>query len=105
MSLMWRSTIHKPSGWGAPSSSPPLNKDARHVGYSSITERSGGHGGTAGDTRLCAGHREICATGSRAYCEVSDSIIYNHVNIVRHSRIRRAIIDRHVSLPEHTEIG
>src|SRR2546425_6792807 len=30
---------------------------------------------------------------------------YNHVNIGRHSRIRRAIIDRHVSLPEHTEIG
>ena len=40
-----------------------------------------------------------------SYCEVSDSIVYNHVNIGRHSRIRRAIIDRHVSLPEHTEIG
>ena len=40
-----------------------------------------------------------------SYCEVSDSIIYNHVNIGRHSRIRRAIIDRHVGLPEHTEIG
>jgi glucose-1-phosphate adenylyltransferase len=40
-----------------------------------------------------------------SYCEVSDSIIFNHVNIGRHSRIRRAIIDRHVSLPEHTEIG
>ena len=40
-----------------------------------------------------------------SYCEVTDSIIYNHVNIGRHSRIRRAIIDRHVSLPEHTEIG
>jgi glucose-1-phosphate adenylyltransferase len=31
--------------------------------------------------------------------------LYNHVNIGRHSKIRRAIIDRHVSLPEHTEIG
>jgi glucose-1-phosphate adenylyltransferase len=40
-----------------------------------------------------------------SYCEVSDSIIYNHVNIGRHSRIRRAIIDRHVTLPERTEIG
>ena len=40
-----------------------------------------------------------------SYCQVSDSIIFNHVNIGRHSRIRRAIIDRHVSLPEHTEIG
>src|SRR2546427_5556259 len=38
-------------------------------------------------------------------CEVSDSLFYNHVNVGRHSRIRRAIIDRHVSLPERTEIG
>jgi len=40
-----------------------------------------------------------------SYSEVDDSIIYNHVNIGRHCRIRRAIIDRHVSLPEDTEIG
>jgi len=40
-----------------------------------------------------------------SYCEITASLIYNHVNIGRHSRICRAIIDRHVSLPEHTEIG
>ena len=40
-----------------------------------------------------------------SYCEVSESILYNHVNIGRHSKIRRAIIDRHVNLPERTEIG
>jgi len=40
-----------------------------------------------------------------SYSEVEDSIIFNHVNIGRHCRIRRAIIDRHVSLPEDTEIG
>jgi glucose-1-phosphate adenylyltransferase len=40
-----------------------------------------------------------------SYSEVSDSIIYNHVNVGRHCRIRRAIIDRHVTLPERTEIG
>ena len=40
-----------------------------------------------------------------SFCEVEDSIIYNHVNVGRHSRIRRAIIDRHVILPERTEIG
>jgi glucose-1-phosphate adenylyltransferase len=40
-----------------------------------------------------------------SYCDVEDSIIYNHVNIGRHSRIRRAIIDRHVKLPEGTVIG
>jgi len=42
---------------------------------------------------------------SNSYSEVSESIIYNHVSVGRHSRIRRAIIDRHVSLPERTEIG
>jgi glucose-1-phosphate adenylyltransferase len=40
-----------------------------------------------------------------SYSEVADSIIYNHVNVGRHCRIRRAIIDRHVTLPERTEVG
>jgi glucose-1-phosphate adenylyltransferase len=40
-----------------------------------------------------------------SYADVSECIMYNHVNVGRHSRIRRAIIDRHVSLPEGTEIG
>ena len=40
-----------------------------------------------------------------SYSEVDDSIVYNHVNIGRHCRIRRAIIDRHVDLPEGTVIG
>ena len=31
-----------------------------------------------------------------SYSDVEDSIIFNHVNIGRHCRIRRAIIDRHV---------
>jgi glucose-1-phosphate adenylyltransferase len=40
-----------------------------------------------------------------SYAEVDDSIIFNHVNVGRHCRIKRAIIDRHVSLPEGTVIG
>jgi glucose-1-phosphate adenylyltransferase len=40
-----------------------------------------------------------------SYSEVHDSIIFNHVNIGRRCRIRRAIIDRHVNLPEGTVIG
>jgi glucose-1-phosphate adenylyltransferase len=40
-----------------------------------------------------------------SYSEVEDSILYNHVNVGRSSRIRRAIIDRHVDLPEGTVIG
>jgi glucose-1-phosphate adenylyltransferase len=40
-----------------------------------------------------------------SYAEVEDSIVFNHVNIGRHCRIRRAIIDRHVDLPTGTVIG
>ncbi len=40
-----------------------------------------------------------------SYCEIENSIFYNHVSVGRHSRIRNAIIDRHVNLPERTEIG
>jgi glucose-1-phosphate adenylyltransferase len=40
-----------------------------------------------------------------SYSEVDSSIIFSHVNIGRHCRIRRAIIDRDVHLPEGTVIG
>jgi glucose-1-phosphate adenylyltransferase len=40
-----------------------------------------------------------------SYSELDDSIVFNHVSIGRHARIRRAIIDRHVTLPEGTVIG
>ncbi len=40
-----------------------------------------------------------------SYAEVDASIIFSHVNIGRHCRIRRAIIDRDVHIPEGTIIG
>ena len=40
-----------------------------------------------------------------SYTEVESSIIFSHVNIGRHCKIRRAIIDRDVHLPEGTVIG
>ena len=40
-----------------------------------------------------------------SYSAVDASIIFSHVNIGRHCRIRRAIIDRHVHIPEGTVIG
>jgi len=40
-----------------------------------------------------------------SYTYVTDSIIFDNVNIGRHSRIRRAIIDKNVIVPEGTEIG
>ncbi len=40
-----------------------------------------------------------------SYCDVDASIVFTHVNIGRHCKIRRAIIDRNVQLPEGTVIG
>ncbi len=40
-----------------------------------------------------------------SYTEVDSSIIFSHVNIGRHCRIKRAIIDRDVHIPEGTVIG
>lgn len=40
-----------------------------------------------------------------SYTYITDSIIFDSVNIGRHSRIRRAIIDKNVVIPEGTEIG
>lgn len=40
-----------------------------------------------------------------SYSEVDASIIFSHVNIGRHCRIRRAIVDRDVHIPEGTIIG
>jgi glucose-1-phosphate adenylyltransferase len=40
-----------------------------------------------------------------SYAEVDASIVFSHVNIGRHCRIRKAIIDRDVHIPEGTVIG
>jgi glucose-1-phosphate adenylyltransferase len=40
-----------------------------------------------------------------SYSDVDASIIFSHVRIGRHCRIRRAIIDRDVQIPEGTVIG
>jgi len=40
-----------------------------------------------------------------SYSEVDSSILFSHVNVGRRCRIRRAIIDRDVHIPEGTTIG
>ena len=40
-----------------------------------------------------------------SYTDIEDSILFAHVSIGRHSHIRRAIIDRHIHIPEGTTIG
>jgi glucose-1-phosphate adenylyltransferase len=40
-----------------------------------------------------------------SYADVDSSVIFSHVNIGRHCRIRHAIIDRNVNIPDGTVIG
>ncbi len=40
-----------------------------------------------------------------SFTEIENSILFPHVHIGRHSHIRRAIIDRHIQIPEGTRIG
>ncbi len=40
-----------------------------------------------------------------SYSEIDSSILFSHVNIGRHCKIRKAIIDRDVHIPEGTTIG
>jgi len=71
--------------------------------------------GEAHDSIICQGailsggraSRSIIGSGCRinSYATVEDSILFDEVNVGRHCRIRRAIIDKEVQLPPETEIG
>ena len=56
-------------------------------------------GGRVINSVLCPGVRV------NSFCDVEQSILLPHVVVGRHSRIRRAIIDREVEIPEYSEIG
>ena len=67
------------------------------------------------DSLLCTGsvvsgarvERSIIGPRSfvHSWAGVEDSILFDDVEIGRHCKIRRAIIDKHVKVPPHTEIG
>ncbi len=40
-----------------------------------------------------------------SYAEVDDSVVMDYCDIGRHARVRRAIIDKNVTIPEGDEIG
>jgi glucose-1-phosphate adenylyltransferase len=71
--------------------------------------------GAAHDSIVCAGAiisgghvtRTIVGPQTRvnSYAEVEDSILFSRVNIGRHAKIRRAIIDKDVQIPEGFRIG
>ncbi len=71
--------------------------------------------GFAMDSLVCAGSilsggqavRSIISSGVRinSWARVEDSILFDYVNIGRHAKIRRTIIDKGVTVPEGISIG
>lgn len=71
--------------------------------------------GEAHDSMVCQGciisgghvRRSILSPNVRvnSYSLIEDSILFSSVNVGRHCRIRRAIIDKDVKIPEKTTIG
>jgi glucose-1-phosphate adenylyltransferase len=71
--------------------------------------------GEALDSMICCGcvvsgghvRRSILAPNVRvnSYAVVEESIIGEHVIVGRHCRIRRAIIDKNINIPQNTQIG
>ena len=71
--------------------------------------------GRATDSLVCDGviisggrvNRSILSPAVRinSFCEIDESIVFDNVTIGRHSRIRRAIIDKDVVIPPKTVIG
>jgi glucose-1-phosphate adenylyltransferase len=71
--------------------------------------------GEATDSMVCQGcivsgghvRRSILSTNVRvnSFAVVESSILFDGVNVGRHCRIRRAIIDKDVQVPPHTTIG
>ena len=52
-------------------------------------------------------HRSVLGIGCRinSFSEVEESILFERVRVGRHAKIRRAIIDKDVEIPQGTVIG
>src|SRR5262249_39598212 len=71
--------------------------------------------GLATDSLVCEGcilsggrlDRTVLGPAARinSYALVEESVIFDGVNVGRHARIRRAIVDKNVEIPPGTEIG
>jgi len=90
----------------------PQNPPAKFV---FAQEYVGGRMGVALDSMVCGGciisggrvRRSILSPRVRvnSFAHVEDSILFDGVDVGRHSRIRRAIIDKYVQIPPRAEIG
>jgi glucose-1-phosphate adenylyltransferase len=83
--------------------------------FSEDTHRGSARRGEAHDSMVCQGCiisggrvlRSVLSPRVRinSYAQVESSILFEGVNVGRHCRIRRAIIDKDVVIPPHSTIG
>jgi glucose-1-phosphate adenylyltransferase len=93
----------------------PIRTQQRQYPPAKFVFAEAGRTGTALDSIVSAGcivsgssvRNSVLSPDVRvnSYSEVDDSILFTHVNVGRHCRIRKAIIDRDVHIPEGTTIG
>lgn len=78
------------------------DEDTKRIGMA--TDSLVGNGVIVSGAKI---NRSIISPAVRvnSYCQIDESIVFERVNIGRHSKIRRAIIDKDVTIPPNTVIG
>jgi glucose-1-phosphate adenylyltransferase len=93
----------------------PIRTHQRNIPPAKFVFGEPGRTGMAIDSIVCPGcilsggvaRNSVLSPDVRinSYSEVDSSILFSHVNVGRHCRIRKAIIDRDVQIPEGSVIG
>jgi glucose-1-phosphate adenylyltransferase len=79
-------------------------RDEVHARVGIATDSLVSHGCIISGGRI---HRSVLSTGCRinSFSEVEESVLFENVQIGRHARLRRCIIDKDVEIPSGAEIG
>jgi glucose-1-phosphate adenylyltransferase len=79
-------------------------RDEAHARVGIATDSLVSHGCIISGGRI---HRSVLSTGCRinSFSEVEESVLFENVQIGRHARLRRCIVDKDVEIPQGAEIG
>jgi glucose-1-phosphate adenylyltransferase len=79
-------------------------RDEAHARVGIATDSLVSHGSIISGGRI---HRSVLSVGCRinSFSEVEESVLFEHVRIGRHARLRKCIVDKDVEIPEGVEIG
>ncbi len=79
-------------------------RDEVHARVGIATDSLVSHGSIISGGRI---HRSVLSSGCRinSFSEVEESVLFENVQIGRHARLRRCIVDKDVEIPQGAEIG